>query len=83
MVSDQLCIVDFVSGQVELQGIIETLTREVEGQSNLLVCLLTAAQSKSGQAGETLPQDDHHTQGLRHQEWYVLHIWVYNYNLLR
>jgi hypothetical protein len=30
----------FVSGQAELQGIVETLTREVEGQSNLLVRLL-------------------------------------------
>ena len=30
----------FVLGQAELQGIVETLTREVEGQSNLLVRLL-------------------------------------------
>ena len=29
-----------ILGQPELQGIIETLTREVEGQSNLLVRLL-------------------------------------------
>ena len=35
-----MLLIFFVSGQAELQGIVETLTREVEGQSNLLVRLL-------------------------------------------
>ena len=36
-----VCVCVFVcTGQPELQSIVETLTREVEGQSNLLVRLL-------------------------------------------